>query len=205
MLHGCHKWSCSELVLGSYTKVGAAAAAAKLLRITYKEHSRKKSQDQPGDVLKFFFFNWFIFKLKANCFTELCWFLPNINMNLLKFCGFTSVKVRKSHNYHSWCNVLIPLASPIQWVSSVQLLSCVRLFATPWTAPGLASLSITNSWSLLELMPIESVMPSNHLIPCFPLLLLPSIFPNIRVFSNDSVLHIRWPKYWSFSFNISPS
>ena len=76
---------------------------------------------------------------------------------------------------------------------------------TPWTAACQASLSITNSWSLLKLMSIESVMPSNHLILCRPLLLLPSILPCIRVFSNESVLHIRWPKYMSFSFNISPS
>ena len=74
-----------------------------------------------------------------------------------------------------------------------------------WTAVHQASLSITNSWSLLKLMSIVSVMPSNHLILCHPLLLLPSIFPSIRVFSNESVLHIRWPKYWSFSFSISPS
>ena len=90
-------------------------------------------------------------------------------------------------------------------ISSVQSLSHVRLFATPWTAAHQASLSITNSQSLLKLMSNESVMPSNHLILCCPLLLLPSIFPSIRVFSNESVLHIRWPKYWSFSFNISPS
>ena len=89
-------------------------------------------------------------------------------------------------------------------VSSVQSLSRVRLFATPWTAAYHASLSITNSWSLLKLMSIESVMPSNHLILCHPLL-LPSIFPSIRVFSNESVLRIRWPKDWSFSFSISPS
>ena len=76
---------------------------------------------------------------------------------------------------------------------------------TPWTAAFQASLSITNSWSLSKLMSIESVMPSNHLILCHPLLLPPSIFPSIRVFSNESVLHIRWPKCWSFSFNISPS
>ena len=88
---------------------------------------------------------------------------------------------------------------------SVQLLSCVWLFETQWTAARQASLSITNSWNLPKLMSIESVMPSNHLILCHPLLLLPSIFPNIRVFSNESALHIRWPKYWSFSFNISPS
>ena len=89
--------------------------------------------------------------------------------------------------------------------SSVQSLSRVWLFATPWTAAHQASLSIIDSWSLLKLMSIELVMPSNHLILCCPLLLPPSIFPSIRVFSNESVLYIRWPKYWSFSFNISPS
>ena len=89
--------------------------------------------------------------------------------------------------------------------SSVQLLSCVQLFAIPWTAAHQVSLSITTSRSLLRLMPIESVMPSSHLILCRPLLLPPSIFPSIRVFSNESVLCIRWLKYWSFSFSISPS
>ena len=88
---------------------------------------------------------------------------------------------------------------------SVQSLSCVQFFVIPWTAARQASLSITNSQRLLKLMSIESVIPSNHLILCCPLLLLPSIFPSIRVFSVKSVLHIRWPKYWSFSFNISPS
>ena len=89
--------------------------------------------------------------------------------------------------------------------SSVQLLSHVWLFATTWIAACQASLSLTNSQSLLKLMSIESVMPSNQLILCCSLLLLPSIFPSIRVFSNESVLHIRWPKDWSFSFSISPS
>ena len=89
--------------------------------------------------------------------------------------------------------------------SLVQSLSRVWLFATPWTVAHQASLSITNSWSLLKLMSIESVMPSNHLTLCCPLLLLPSILPRIRVFSSESSLHIRWPKDWSFSFNISPS
>ena len=89
--------------------------------------------------------------------------------------------------------------------SSAQLLSCVQLFATPYTAAHQASLSITNSWSLLKLMSTGLVMPSNHLALYRPLLLLPSIIPSIRVFSNESVLHIRWPKYWSFSFSISPS
>ena len=91
------------------------------------------------------------------------------------------------------------------YLISVQLLSCVQLSATPWTAACQASLSITNSWSPPKPMTIESVMPSNHLILCRPLLLPPSIFPSIRVFSNESALCIRWPKYWSFSFNIRPS
>ena len=92
-----------------------------------------------------------------------------------------------------------------QWISSVQSLSHVQLFATPWSAARQASLSITNSRSLLKLMSIKSVMPSNHPILCHPLLLLPSVFPSIKVFSNELALCIRWPKYWSFSFNISPS
>ena len=87
----------------------------------------------------------------------------------------------------------------------VQSLNCVPLFVTPWNAARQASLSITNYRSLLKLMSFDSVMPSNHLILCHPLLLLPSIFPSIRVFSNESMLHIRWPKYWSFSFSITPS
>ena len=90
-------------------------------------------------------------------------------------------------------------------ISSVQPLSPVQLLATPLTAAWQASMSITNSWSLLKLMSIELVMPSDYLIFCRPLLLLPSIFPSVRVFSNELVLHIRWPKYWSFSFSISPS
>ena len=90
-------------------------------------------------------------------------------------------------------------------ISLVQSFSHVQLFVTPWTAVLHASLSFTNSWSLLKLMSIESVMPSSHLILCRPILLLPSIFPSIRVFSNESVLHIRWPKDWVFSFGISPS
>ena len=99
---------------------------------------------------------------------------------------------------------LRPTGSKVEH-SSVQSLSHVRLFVTSWTAACQASLTFTNSWSLLKFMSIESVMPSNHLILCHSLLLLPSIFPSIRVFSNESALHIRWPKYWSFSFNISPS
>ena len=89
--------------------------------------------------------------------------------------------------------------------STVQLLSCVRLVATPWTAACQAPLSTINSWSLLKLMSIQSVTPSNHFILCRPLLLPPSLFPSIKVFSSESVSCIRWPKYWSFSFSISPS
>ena len=100
-----------------------------------------------------------------------------------------------------------PISQSIQSLSqlSVQSLSHLWLFATPWTAACQASLYITKAWSLTKLMSIESVVPPNHLILCRPLLLLPSIFPSIRVFSNESVLRIRWPKYWSFNFSISPS
>ena len=94
---------------------------------------------------------------------------------------------------------------PVCRSSSVQSLSCVWLFATPWTTAHQASLSVTNSRSPPNLISIESVMPSNHLILCRPLLLLPSIFPSVRIFSNELVIHIRWPKYWSFCFSISLS
>ena len=109
---------------------------------------------------------------------------------------------------YSWRNsrqTQIEEPTEITQFSSVQSLRCVRLFAIPWTAAHQASLSITNCRSLLKLMSIDLVMPSDHLILCHPLLLLPSIFPSIRVFSNEPVLHIRWPKDWSFSFSISPS
>ena len=107
-----------------------------------------------------------------------------------------------------WIDLLavqVTLKSLLQHQRSVQSLSHVRLFVTPWTAARQTSLSITNSWSLLKPMSIELVMPSNHLILCRPLLLLPSILPSIRVFSSESVLHIRWLKYQIFSFSISPS
>ena len=98
--------------------------------------------------------------------------------------------------------VFLVVGSSLQ---SVQSLSHVQLFATLWTAACQASLSIISSWGLLKLMSIELTMPSNHLILCRPLLLLPSIFPSIRIFSNELIFHIRWSKYWSFSFSISPS
>ena len=101
--------------------------------------------------------------------------------------------------------ISIESVMPSKRLSSVQSLSHVQLFVTPWTGACQASLSITNSWSLLKLMSTESVMPSNHLILCCPLLLLPAVFRSIGIFSNESVICIRWPKYWSFSFSISPS
>ena len=107
-------------------------------------------------------------------------------------------------SFANWCSVKNYGRLRVQF-SSVQSLSHVQLFATPWTAPYQASLSITNSWNLLKLMSIKSVMPYSHLILCRPLLLLPPIHPSIRVFSNESFLRIRWSKYWSFSFSISPS
>ena len=107
------------------------------------------------------------------------------------------------HRALSWAPCAIQLS--ILCISSVQMLSCVRLFETPRTATCQASLSIINSWSLLKLMSIKLVMPSNHLILCWPLLLWSSIFPSMWVFSKESVLRIRWPKYWRFSFSISPS
>ena len=103
-----------------------------------------------------------------------------------------------------WC-VTGQFSITLDNFSSVQSLSYVWLFATPWTAAHQASLSITNFWSFLKLMSIESVMPSNHFIFCHPLLLLPSIFPSMRVFSRESVLCIRWPEYWNICFSISPS
>ena len=106
---------------------------------------------------------------------------------------------------HSFIHQRVGKLLSIFWLLSVQSLGHVQLFVTPWTAARQASLSITDSRSSLKLMSIESVMPSNHLIFCHPLLLLPSIFPSIRVFSSESVLRIRWPKYWSLSFSISPS
>ena len=102
------------------------------------------------------------------------------------------------------CRIICRFSS--DWpFSSFQSHSCVWFFATPWTATYQTSLSITNSWSLLKLLSIELVMPSNHLILCYSLLLPPSIFPSMRVFSKQSVLHIRWPKNWNFSFSINPS
>ena len=113
------------------------------------------------------------------------------------------------YNNYSWWNYLTIWNSATNFIffslSSIQSLSRVWLFATSWTAACQASLSIISSQSLLKLVPIVSVMPSSHLILCHPLLLLPSIFHSIRVFSNESVLHIRWPKYWSFSFSINTS
>ena len=126
-------------------------------------------------------------------------------------CIYTFTRGLEAHKLYSILFLYFTVHKHVLFIylciffSSVQLLSHVWLFVTPWFAACQASLSITNFWSLPKLMSIESVMPSSHLILCRPLLLLPPIPPSIRIFSNESVLHIRWPKYWSFSFNISPS
>ena len=136
--------------------------------------------------------------------------IPNLRSPLIPFFPILCLGATQGHcPFGPWKRLWLlassidPQRSVAVQFSSVQSLSHVRLFATPWIAACQASLSITNSWSLLKLMSIELVMPSNHLILCHPLLLPPSIFPSVRVFSNESVLRIRWPKYWSFS--ISPS
>ena len=124
-------------------------------------------------------------------------------------CSLSTSSIKENHQHpghtNSWLNSLVSvmLSCVLSQFSSVQLLSHVRLFATPWIATCQASLSITNSWSWFKLMLIKSVMPSSHLILCCPLLLQPPIPPSIRVFSNESTLRMRWPKYWSFSFSTS--
>ena len=118
--------------------------------------------------------------------------------------GWLCTPLRKRENHFRMLTWTVAAGGAGEGFSSVQSLSRVRLFVTPWTTARQASLSITNSQSSLKLMSIELVMPSNHLILCHPLLLPPSIFPSIRVFSKEAVLRIRWPKYWSFSFSISP-
>ena len=132
----------------------------------------------------------------------------NINFkktSKLNYVKFLIKRIKRSHIHVTPKSYLTRLCPFISSVSSVQSLSCVRLFATAWIAACQASLSITNSWTLLKPMSIESVISSSHFILCHPLLLLPPIPPSIRVFSNESILHIRWPKSWNFSFSISPS
>ena len=133
---------------------------------------------------------------------KLCSISPWVTV---KHCALHSNGIKEVAVFKCWNTGTS--GSSVPWVqfSSVQSLSHVWLFVTPWTAARQVSLSITNSRCLLKLMSVESVMQSKYLILCWPLLLLPSIFPSIRVFSNESVLCIRWPKYWSFSFIISPS
>ena len=141
---------------------------------------------------------WSLFVSKAHFFL-----LCHTDSNFLVAGFWLSLRSLSKYSVNSKV-CLSDLRLSVQF-SSVKLLNRVRLFATPWMAARQASLSITSSQSLPKLMSIESVMPSNHLILCRPLLLLTSIFPSIRVFSNESALQIRWPKYWSFSFNFSPS
>ena len=146
---------------------------------------------------------------KTKNFEETC-FEPLLQINLAMFPSWSNQDypstVTKKQTLLLECIFKTWLISlSFIHLSSVQSPSHAWLLATPWTAACQASLSFTNSWSLLKLMSFESVMPSNHLVFCRPLLLLPPIFPSIRIFSNKSVLCIRWPKYWSFSFSISPS
>ena len=134
--------------------------------------------------------------------------LPSKFLNIRLFSNESALRIRWPKYWNFSFNISPSNEHPglisFQF-SSVQSLSCVRLFVTPWAVAHQASLSSPISQNLFKLMSSESVMPSNHLILCHPLCLLPSIFPSIRVFSNESVLCIRWPKYWSFSFSISPS
>ena len=130
-----------------------------------------------------------------------------IQLMQIPICTWLWIKIYKyiTSSVKKWSKREVQSFSDRTPKTSVQSLSHVRLFVTPWITARQASLSITNSWSPPKPMSIKLVMPSNHLILCHPLLLLPSIFSSIRVFSNESALHITWPKYWSFSFNISPS
>ena len=136
---------------------------------------------------------WVILLVKIMRKVHICWFL------ILTLSSLLTLMLNHLSDQDKWNSYILTHVS--RQVSSDKLLSCVQLFAIPWTTALQASLSIINSLSLLKLMSIESVMPCNHPIFCHPLHLLPSIFPRIRVFSSDSLLCIRWPKYWSFSFN----
>ena len=148
-----------------------------------------------------------LFMVLGECFNHWEWYLLYIchRCSLLSWVRFLLWPLSKEFLPEvavEFCQKIF--STSIEMIQSPQSLSCVQFFVTPWTAAHQASLSITNSWSLLKLMSTKLVMPSNHLILCHPLLLLTSIIPRIRVFSNESVLHIWWPKYWSFNFRISP-
>ena len=161
-------------------------------RLTWRESANGTWGEEPG--------------LQEGCLKPLT--ADYLQRNRLPLFGHSSMN-GGSLNRRFWSPALVGfLLAVCPWVVNIDVVqsqSHVWPFATPWTAARQASLSLTISWSLLKLMSIELVMPSNHLILCFPLLFLPSVFPSIRVFSNESFLHTRWPKYWSFSFSISPS
>ena len=168
------------------------------IRLSTAQHKNPTTNILSGEKLKAYPLRS---RTKQGCPLSLLLF--NIVLEVLA----TVIKQKKIKNNQNWKggNKTVTVCKWHDILSSVQSPSCVQLFATPWTTACQASLSITNSQSLLKLMPIESVMPSNHLILCCPLLLQPSIFPSIRVFSNESVLCTSWPEYWNFSFSISPS
>ena len=166
----------------------------------------------------FFLIHVYLFISKPQCYLTshhlflrllLCFKWPVVSVIAYSCCCcfYIFTETREIFLKHKYNYIVFPAwkSSVTSHFSSVQSLSCVQLFVTPWITARQTSLPITNSLSLPKPMSIESVMPSNHLILCRPLLLLPSIFPSIKVFSNESALRIRWPKYWSFSFNISPS
>ena len=170
-----------------------------------------------GDCGQIPFLSWIPPFVSSSCYSTLgsqsaahpsiclvCLHCPSVRHLLLPSWGFLTYTwdwIRFPSNLR----IVLSLTGEVKLIHAVQLLSRVWLFATPWTAACQASLSFTISWSLLGFMSIESVMLSNHLIVCLPLLLLPSFFPGIKAFSNELALRIRWPKYWSFSFSISPS
>ena len=171
-----------------------------LINIPVTPHLCQHSQSGIVNLLNFSHCNvWWDFTMVLICIFLMANDLEHLSMDLLAFHVSHFVKYLFTSFAYIYLRYLFFI------ISSVQSLSRVRLFATPWTTARQASLSITNSRSPPKPMSVESMMPSDHLILCRPLLLLPSIFPSIRVFSSDSALCIRWPKYWGVSFNISPS
>ena len=189
-MYGCESWT-TKKAENWRTDAFELWCWRRLLRVPWT--ARWSNQSILKEISPEYSLKGLMLKLKLQYFVHLMWRADSLEKTLI--LEKTEGKRRKKIWGKCICHQF----------SSAQSLSHVWLFVTPWTAACQASLSITNCWSLLSLMSIESVMPSNHLILCCPLLLLPSVLPSIRVFSNESVLHIRWPKYWSFTFSISSS